>query len=281
MTESIRSVDRALDILLVFRLERPSLSLTQIADEVGMNKSTVYRLLGTLEKKHFINRDTTTGHYHLGMPILEMATVIQNDSDIWRFAQPYLEMLSSECGETVDLSILEDNQVRYIQVVESHQRVKLAASVGQRLPLYCTASGKAFLAYMPEEFLKKIFPHGLTRHTANTIVEMDDLLKDLIQTRKRGFSISLGEYENDIHALAAPILNSKGQPLAVIAIAGPAFRLPLDRMRKLGGNLLETNQKIAFETGLDQSTKDIITSRREYKTKIEEMRYANDPNPIC
>ncbi len=281
MAESIRSVDRALDILLVFSRDRTSLSLTQIADEVGMNKSTVYRLLRTLEKKHFINRDSTTGHYHLGLPILEMATIVQNDYDIWRFAQPYLEVLSNECGETVDLSILDENQVRYIQVIESHQRVKLAASVGQRLPLYCTASGKAFLAYMPEELLVKVLPQELIRLTATTIVSKDALLKDLKLTRKRGYSISLAEYENDIHALAAPILNSRGCPLAVIAIAGPAFRLTLERMRKISGHLLETTQKIAHESGLDQSNQDIITARKEYKSMNDEMRYTHDQYPIC
>ena len=138
LSESVRAVDRALDILLCFSQEKPVLSLTEIADEVGISKSTVHRLLATLECKRFLLRESATGKYHLGFRFLEMAS--QAFEDVGQhWALPYLHHLAEECGETVDLAVLDDDHVIYLQVVESNQRVKLAASSGAALTgfLYC------------------------------------------------------------------------------------------------------------------------------------------------
>jgi IclR family KDG regulon transcriptional repressor len=250
LTESIRAVERALDILLCFTSERPKLSLTQIADIVGMNKSTVHRLLLTLEGKNFLHRESSTGLYKLGYRFVDMASIVINNVDIQRFAQPYLERLAEECGETVDLAILDGSEIIYLQVIESRQRVKLAAAVGQRLPVYCTASGKAFLAYLPDEEVQAILGEGMIRYTENTLITIAEIRKDIEQTRERGFAISQQELENFIHAIAAPILNAHRVPVAVIAIAGPSFRLPGERMLELGQLLCKTTDAIARDAGI-------------------------------
>ncbi len=249
MSESVRAVDRALDILLCFTQEKPVLSLTEIADEVGISKSTVHRLLATLESKRFLIRDSVTGRYHLGFRFLEMASQVLEDVD-QKWALPYLQNLTEECGETVDLAVLDDDHVIYLQVVESNQRVKLAATRGQRLPAFCTATGKAFLANLPEEKLQKILSSGLTRYTEKTLLVLEDLKMDLDQTRRRGFAISEQEYEKDINAVAAPILSADGYPIAAIAIAGPSFRLPRERMLALGQTIQKVIVSITREMGL-------------------------------
>lgn len=249
LSESVRAVDRALDILLCFTQEKPVLSLTEIADEVGISKSTVHRLLATLECKRFLIRDSVTGRYHLGFRFLEMASQVLEDVD-QNWALPYLQNLAEECGETVDLAVLDDDHVIYLQVVESNQRVKLAAARGQRLPSFCTATGKAFLANLPEEQLQKILSSGLTRYTEKTILVLEDLKMDLDQTRRRGFAISEQEYEKDINAVAAPILSADGYPIAAIAIAGPSFRLPRERMLTLGQTIQKVIVSITREMGL-------------------------------
>jgi IclR family acetate operon transcriptional repressor len=249
LSESVRAVDRALDILLCFTQEKPVLSLTEIADEVGISKSTVHRLLATLESKRFLIRDSVTGRYHLGFRFLEMASQVLEDVD-QKWALPYLQNLTEECGETVDLAVLDDDHVIYLQVVESNQRVKLAATRGQRLPAFCTATGKAFLANLPEEKLQKILSSGLTRYTEKTLLVLEDLKMDLDQTRRRGFAISEQEYEKDINAVAAPILSADGYPIAAIAIAGPSFRLPRERMLALGQTIQKVIVSITREMGL-------------------------------
>jgi IclR family KDG regulon transcriptional repressor len=250
LSQSVRAVERALDILLCFTPDNPTRSLTQIAEQAGMHKSTVLRLLTSLENKHFVSRDKATAMYQLGFRFIELASIMLRNIDIQQWAQPYLQRLSTESGETVDLAVLDGNQVVYLKVVESTQRVKIAAAVGERLPVFCTATGKAFLAYLPEEQMCAILERELTPFTENTLACVSDLYADLRATRERGFAISEQEYEKDINAVAAPILNADGCPVAVVAIVGPSFRLTRERMLVLGHSIRATTAAIADEVGL-------------------------------
>ena len=250
MSQSVRAVERALDILLCFSKDKPELSLTEIAEQAGMNKSTIHRLLATLEKKRFITRDKATGIYQLGFLFVELSSVMLQNLDVRRWALPYLQQLSEQSGETVDLAVLNNGHVVYLQVVESSQRIKIAAAVGEQLPSFCTASGKAFLAYLPEEYARKTLNQELIQYTEYTVVSADELMKDLRQTRERGFAVSAQEYERDIHAVAAPIMDSNGCPMAVIAIVGPSYRMPSERMQLLGQMIRETAELIVSEVGL-------------------------------
>jgi len=250
VSTSVRAVERALDILLCFSQDKPTLSLTQIAELVGMNKSTIHRLLATLENKRFVLRDKSTGMYQLGYRFIELASIMLHDVDLQRWAQPYLQQLAALSGETVDLAILDDDHVVYLQVIESTQRVKIAAAVGEQLPVHCTATGKTFLAYLPVYQVNEILAKGMTKYTKNTLTSLADLDQDLREIRERGFAISKEEYEKDINAVAAPILDANGCPIAVIAIVGPSFRLSHDRMMKLGQSILETTSAIGREIGL-------------------------------
>jgi IclR family KDG regulon transcriptional repressor len=250
MSVSVTAVDRALDILLCFNEDNPRLSLSQIAGQLNLPKSTIHRHLATLENKHFIIRDEASGMYHLGLRLVEMAALILQEAGFQRWTQPYLERLSAEYGETVDLAVLDGTHVIYLQVIESSQRVKIAAAIGQRLPAYCTASGKAFLAFLPDEQIREILPEKMIRYSENTRVSLPALYEDLRATRERGFAISEQEYEKDINAVAAPILDSSGYPVAVIAVVGPSYRLSHERMSKLGKSIRQTTDAIAREGGL-------------------------------
>lgn len=249
MSESVRAVERALDILLCFTADDPDLSLTQIAERVGIHKSTAHRLLATLESKRFVNRHPSNGMYHLGLRFVEMASLVLRDIDIQRWARPYLQHLAAECGETVDLSVLDGTHVVYLDVVESPQRVRIAAGVGQRLPVACTASGKAFLAYMPEGCVQAILQEGLQKYTEQTLLTREELLEDLRQTRQRGFAMSEQEFEKDINAVAAPVLGASQSPVAAVAVVGPSYRLPRERMLEIGQLACQATQAMAREAG--------------------------------
>jgi IclR family acetate operon transcriptional repressor len=219
--------------------------MTQIAEQVGMNKSTVHRLLGTLEKKHFVQREPSTGLYRLGIRLLQMAYLTLEHNDLRKYAIPFLRDLCEQHRETITLSVLDDADVIFLDVMESQQRVKLAASTGQRLPAFATAAGKAILAYLPEQIVKNILERGMQQFTSQTIHEPEILLKDLQQTRKQGFAISEHEYEEEINAVAAPILDANGQPIAAITVAGPAYRLLRERMNEIGPVIVATAREIA------------------------------------
>ena len=250
MSQSVRAVERALDILLCFTREQPTRSLTQIAESIHMSKTTVHRLLATLENKRFITRDKVTGLYRLGFRFIEMASLVLQDVELHRWAHPYLERLSAEYGETVDLSILDGSHVIYLEVIESPQRVKLAAAVGQHLPAFFTASGKALMAYLPEEQAQKIIRDNLAENSGYAHVSIPDMLADLRATADRGYAIAEQEYEPDINAVAAPIFDADRNPVASIAIVGPSFRLTKDRLPALGESLRKMTQVISTEVGL-------------------------------
>jgi len=250
LSQSVRSVDRALDILLCFSREEPARSLTQIAEAIHMSKTTVHRLLATLENKRFITRDSTTGLYRLGLRFIEMASLVLQDVDLHRWAKPYLQRLAIEYGETVDLSILDGSHVVYLEVIESPQRIKLAAAVGQRLPAYFTASGKALLAFLPEENVKKIISDNLAESSNHDQGSVQQMVEDLRVTVERGYAISEQEYEEEINAVAAPIFDKDRNPIASIAIVGPSYRLSKDRLPALGESLRQMTQQISNEVGL-------------------------------
>ena len=249
MSESVRAVERALDILLCFSQEDRVLSLTQIADRVGIPKSTGHRLLATLESKRFVNRDYATGNYRLGFRLIEMASLVFRHAELERCVQPHLHRLSAECGETVDLAILDGTTVVYLHVVESAQRVRIAAEVGHRLPVFCTATGRAFMAYLPDEQVRAILSEGLTRYTAYTRLALPDLYEAVQIAHAQGFAMSEQEFEQDINAVAAPILDACNYPAAVIAVVGPSFRLSRERMARLGPMVRAAAKAVAQEMG--------------------------------
>jgi IclR family acetate operon transcriptional repressor len=250
MSESIRAVDRALDILLCFTSQTPQLTMTQIAEQVGMNKSTVHRLLGTLERRRFVQRNLTTGYYQLGIRLLQMAYLTLGHNDIRRYAEPFLHRLCEQHRETITLSTLDEADVVFLDVIESPQRVKLAASIGQRLPAFSTAAGKSILAFLPIETVRRVLDRGMPQFTPYTIHSKEELLKHLELVREQGFSISMQEHEDGINAVAAPVLNAENRPIAAVSVTGPAYRLSKELMVKIGASVREISQQIAREVEL-------------------------------
>lgn len=242
MGESIRAVERALDVLLCFTSQTPELSMTEISEMVGINKSTVHRLLATLEGKNFLERDRDTGLYRPGIRLVQMAFLTMEHNDLKRLASPFLHELCDQYQENVHLAVLDETEVIYLDAVESTQRLKLAATPGQRLPAYCTASGKAILAFLPEEEVKDILKRGMPKHTKNTLTTVKAFFEDVSRTRERGYAFSEQEFEEGINAIAAPICN---QPIASISVAGPAYRLTRERMIEIGPDLVAVAKKIA------------------------------------
>src|SRR5512136_2943150 len=170
MSESIRAVERALAILWCFSRNTPELTLTQIAERVGLNKSTVHRLLATLDQNRFIQRDLATGAYRPGIRLMQLAYLMLEQNDLRRYATPFLHHLWEQVRETVDLAVFDNKEVVYLLVLESPQLVKLAAATGQRLPATCTASGKALLAFMDDETIQRVLEDGTPKYTNCTSV---------------------------------------------------------------------------------------------------------------
>jgi len=247
MSEAIRSVERALEVLMCFSNKTPELSMTEISEMVGINKSTIHRLLATLEGKRFVERNPDNGLYRPGIRFIQIAFLTIDHNDLKRVATPFMKSLCNQYQENVNLTILDDDNVVYVEVIESEQRIKLAATPGQHLPAFCTASGKAILAFMPEKEVSKILERGMPKYTSNTINSPKSYFEDISMTRERGFAISEQEFEEGINAVAAPIFNDEQKPIASVSIAGPAYRCTLERMIKIGLELISVTTDIAKE----------------------------------
>lgn len=247
MSESIRAVERALDVLSCFTSKTPDLSMTQISELTKMNKSTVHRLLATLEEGRFVQRDPVTGRYQPGNRLLQMAFLTLDRNGIREIAAPYMQRLNEMHRETITLSTLDDVDMVYIEVLESPQSVKLAAKPGQRLPVFCTASGKVLMAYSSDEFVKKVFERELPQYTPYTIREPETTFHIMDLVRERGFAYSEQEYEEGINAVAAPILGKNNLPVASIAVAGPAYRLTVERMLRIGPSVASVAKELSME----------------------------------
>jgi IclR family transcriptional regulator, KDG regulon repressor len=221
--------------------------MTQISERVGMHKSTVHRLLATLERRRFVERDTATGMYRPGIHFLQLAYLAQENNNIRQVALPYMQRLCALFLENVNLAELDGADVIYVEVVEGSQRIKLAASLGQRLPVFCTASGRSIAAYLPQEFVEKILNAGIEAHTKCTITTREGILENLRQAKEAGFARDEGEMEEGINAVAAPLLDKNGHPIASISVAGPAYRLTSERMREIGPVVRKTADEISSE----------------------------------
>ena len=152
--------------------------------------------------------------------------------------------------ENIDLTVLDDTDVVFVNILEGPQRVKLAAAIWQRLPAFATASGKAILGFMPEKIVQRILDRGMPQLTPHTVISADNLFKDLNYVRELGFAISEQELEEQINAVAAPIFDQDNHPIASIAVAGPAYRLIRERMIEIGPRLVVTAKEISQEINI-------------------------------
>jgi len=221
--------------------------MTDIAERVGLHKSTTHRLLATLERRRFVERRPGTGLYRLGLQVARLVHVTLDHDELFHLAVPYLRRLSEESEENVHFAVLDGTSVVYVHVVEGQRRVKLAATQGQSLPAHATASGKAILAFLPEAELRAVLGHGMPRYTPRTIQSVEAFIEDARRARDRGYAVSERELDNDITALAAPVLDADSRPLASVSIAGPAYRMTEQRIRKLAPRLLSAVHELSLE----------------------------------
>jgi DNA-binding IclR family transcriptional regulator len=236
---TVRAVERAMDILLCF-VDVKELSLTEISIKVALHKSTVHRLLASLEGKGFILRDGATEKYRLGFRLWELsANLIQSD-DMGVVLLPEMERLRDQVGETISLYIRDGDERVRVQAVQGNQAIRRVAPVGARMPLFVGASSKVLLAYAEEALQNRVLnaaniTSGLDR---NTIVQM------LADTRKLGFATSIEEREPGAAAVSAPIFGRDGKLMASLAVSGPANRLTQSKMLELVPSIMEAAHRM-------------------------------------
>jgi DNA-binding IclR family transcriptional regulator len=246
----IQVLDRALAILDVLANPRGNASLAELVDAVKVHKSTVHRLLMSLEKHRLVDRDGRTGRYRLGMRLFQLGTVAVAHINICNLAHPFLQNLMYNCDETVNLCVLDNGEVLHLDKVEPNRSVRMSCTVGRRNPAHCTAVGKAILACLPESEVDAIIhQHGMRRFTPKTLTTPGDLKQELELIRERGYAIDDEEIEEGVRCVATVVRDCAGRPAAAIGISSPSFRLPLEKAASIARLVCDTAQALSHECG--------------------------------
>lgn len=214
-----QSLGRALTILTSLA-ERPR-SLDELAEELGVHKTTVLRLLRTLREEHFVHRDS--GHrFHLGSRLFALAGAALEEREIRAVAAPHLTRLNEATGQTVHLGVHEDGVVIYLDKRESRQPVRMYSRVGLPMPLHCTAIAKVLLAGLPPaERRRTAETIEYTPYTDRTITDAGSYLTELAGVAERGWAVDEGEHESFLTCLAAPVRDATGQVIAAVSVSVP------------------------------------------------------------
>jgi DNA-binding IclR family transcriptional regulator len=245
----IQSVQRALDILRCFTKEDAELGVTHISKQLDLHKSTVSRLLSTLEQEGFVEKNPETEKYRLGLELVTLAGIVLEQIDLREVAAPYLSQLAELTQETVNIVVLSGNECMNIDGAASPRPIRYVGRIGRRTPCYCTAAGKVLLAYLSPEVQQQILPDPLTRFTEKTIVEVGILAQNLTDIRQQGYAITHEEHQQDLSAVAAPIFDHTGQAIAAVTVSGPTYRIGPGEIEALVEPVLNIAREISTKLG--------------------------------
>jgi DNA-binding IclR family transcriptional regulator len=242
----VRSVEKTFAVLRVFGSERESLSLGAIAAATGLGKSAVQRFVYSLHALGYLRQNPTTRHYSLSPRLLELSAAYLRADSLVERAQPFLAEANRTSEETVNLNELIDTDVVVVSRFASRHVVSVNAVIGQKYPAFCSAAGRAILAYLPEPVALYIIDRSERRaFTRHTVTDRDALRAILSETRSRGYSIADQQlFIGDI-SMAAPVFDGGGAVIAAVNIAGAASRWSVDGMRRrIAPILVETARAI-------------------------------------
>lgn len=244
----IQSVDRAVDLLLAVAAAQPEeATVPALARACGLNRATAWRLLKTLQVRGLVSVDESTGRYSIGLTTMALGNAAGPDALI-SAARPTLERMCAETGETASLAVPGVGGLTYLDEV-TPKAVLTASWLGRSVPLHATSTGKALLAHLPADQVRRVLAGPLTRFTDTTITDPDHLTAELAATRERGYGVCAGELESSLYGVSAPVLDRNHRPLAVLSIWGPRDRVPPERFAELGEVVLRAAAEIGAARG--------------------------------
>jgi len=246
MAQILTSVLRALEVLDFFTVEEHELTLTEISKRMGLHKSSVYRILRTLEAADLLQRNEQTGKYRLSLKILDLAGRVLGRYDLRATAGPYMEELASATGEIIHLSILEGKELVYLDKKGTGQVLTVSTKIGGKHPAYASAMGKVLLAHLSEDRLTEVLGDlKLEPLTEHTITDRSELKEELLKIREMGYALDNEEAFPGIRCIAAPIRDQMGKVVAAVSSTVPLQRFGDERVPELARHITETASKIS------------------------------------
>lgn len=226
------------------------LTLTELSQRVSLSKSTVLRLLNTLIQCGYIRKDQDSYRYRLGFKVLTLSMEFQKALEWKKEAFPHMKMLQQCTGETINLAVIDNTEVVYIERIESNQIMRASIRVGKRVPIHCTALGKAILAHMDTEDIQQIVEEiQFEPYTVNTINNRAEFMHCLEQVRRDGYAVDDEENQIGVRCVAAPVLNMVNHVIGAISISGPTLRISNEYLVELGQKVRGTGKSISLSIG--------------------------------
>jgi DNA-binding IclR family transcriptional regulator len=245
-TYLVPAVDRAARILLILASGAQELTLAEIASATGWHKSSVHKILMTLSRHGFLDRDEATKRYSLGIALVRCGQAVFSNLQVNRSVKQSLKELADFSGETANLAILRGTKMVIVDVMESQIELRVSPPIGTMDSVTTKSNGKAVLAWLPVSQVDEIIKmEGLPAKTRNSITKVKLFQNELIAVRERGYATDFEEFQEGISAVSAPLFNSEGHVTGTLSIIGPASRMTKERMELYGRKCAEAAAQLS------------------------------------
>jgi len=246
----VQSLSRALGLLECIADADVGITLSDLAQRVGLAASTTHRLLNTLEQHGFAALDADRGVWFIGVKAFTVGNAFLADRDVVGIARPFMRRLMEESGESVNLAILDQREVVFLSQVQCREMMRMLVRLGGRAPVHASGAGKALLAALPPADLRaRVTAHGLAGFTASTLVTPDALAADLERVRARGYAFDDEEHAVGLRCVAATVHDEHGDAVAAMSLSGPRARITDDRIESLGRMVVRTADDVTLAMG--------------------------------
>ncbi len=241
----IKSVMHVTEILRCISRSRAPLGINEIARHTELDKSSVSRLVATLEGEHLVERLPDSAKFQLGLGLIALAAPLQTSLQLTSLVRPRLEQLSRELSETVNLSIWDGNESVSIAQALGTNAITHYATPGQRNPAHCTASGKVLLAHRSKAEIEEILSHPLVRYTDMTMIDPETLRRALKQIRRDGYATNNGEFAVDVGATAVIVPDARDRSFGALTVTAPIYRFDSNRQVEVVATLRAAAVKLS------------------------------------
>lgn len=244
----VQSVARAAEIMKCF-LHTPEMGISEIALEMGLNKSTVFGLVNTLTKYGYLEQVESNKKYRLGITLFEMGSLVLSRIDIRNEAKELCAPLAEKYPATIHIATHCEGEVIYIDKLDFGTSLIGASNVGKRAPMHCTGVGKALLAHLPKSYVDQYLTFPLKKLTEKTITTRQRLMEELDEVRRTGIAMDREEIENGLSCIAAPVLQQDGEPALAISISFPYGRIGEVDVQQVKQELLTRTKELSARLG--------------------------------
>lgn len=245
----IRSLDKALRLVGLIA-ETEGIGCNDLSKKIGLERTTVFRLLETLAMHNYVHRDPTTKKYRLGSKILELSLMMRKGQRLQDISRSFLKKLVLATGETAHLAVLNEGEAIIVDQETGSHTIGVHTFIGMREPVHCTALGKALLSQMNIGEVREIIrKRRLPAYTRNTITAFEKLRKEIDLSRSRGYALDNEEFKKEIRCLASPVLDHRGVAVAAIGISGLAGRLTKEKLNSFSQIVKKAGEDLSGQMG--------------------------------